>query len=259
MAIWIAAVPLTAAPPVEQTLRKAAARAEDFFAGATQVSSVESVEQQKFNANGKLISRKRADYDYLVLMQLTGNELLTQETRELRGNAEKQPAHPLLLTKGFALLNLVLHPHFQSSYLFEDASSAEENQRGIRQLKFRFLAGSRSPSVLQLQGRNYPVPWQGRIWVEESTGAVVRVQAELGEGLADVGLESLTATVEYAPVEFTEPARVLWLPKTAVVELRTGHQHWRNAHSYAGYRHFQVSTSIEMGKPKEDDGNSRKP
>jgi hypothetical protein len=246
-------------PEVQKTLGLAAARLEEFFVEATQLASHEHVEQQKFNPNGKVVSRKGADYDYLVLMQLAGNELLTHETRELRGNAEKQPSQPLLLTRGFALLCLVLHPHFQSSFLFADEPSPVENARGLRRLAFTFLPGARSPSVLQSAGKNYPIPWRGVVWVEETTGAVIRIQAELGERLSDLGLETMTANVEYGPTEFSDPAKILWLPKQAVVEVRTQHQHWRNVHTYADYRRFQVTTTMEVGKPKDDNADPSKP
>jgi len=47
--------------------------------------------------------------------------------------------------------------------------------------------------------------------------------------------------VHNGPVEkFGEPAE--WVPLEAILELRTLHQHWRNAHTFSQFRKFEVTT-----------------
>ncbi len=76
------------------------------------------------------------------------------------------------------------------------------------------------------------------------------IHATLGSQLEEIGLESLEATVRYAPAGAGETAD--WLPAEAVIDLKTHHQHWRNVHSFGNYKRFEVTTTEkqEAAKPQ---------
>jgi hypothetical protein len=110
--------------------------------------------------------------------------------------------------------------------------------------------GARSPSVLKLRQREYPVEWQGTAWIEPASGAVVRVSAGLMTSMEDIGLKSLTADVRYSRVEFSSEQGAHWLPSTAVIEVETPHQRWRNIHSFGQYKLFSVDVKTGLGSSK---------
>jgi hypothetical protein len=129
----------------------------------------------------------------------------------------------------------------------------EESLEGRVALKMHFKAvpGSSSPAALQLRGRNYPLPLAGDIWVDRETGAVVKLSAGLDGSFEDLGLRSLHADVEYAPVPFHEPEEAYWMPSIAVIDVETPKQHWRNVHRFSAYRRFRSTTEeVQAGDQK---------
>jgi hypothetical protein len=121
--------------------------------------------------------------------------------------------------------------------------------KDLQKLTFRHVHGARSPSVLKLRQREYPVEWQGTAWIEPATGAVVRISAGLMGSMEDMGLKSMTADVRSAHFDFKGDGDH-WLPSAAVIEVETAHQHWRNTHTFANYKRFAVDVKSEVGTSK---------
>ena len=165
-----------------------------------------------------------------------------------QSGSKKTDAKPLLATTGFATLMLILHPYYQDSFEFSDLGVVSEGGHELRRLGFVFRPGKRSPSVLRSGSREYPLAWKGEVLLDETTGQVASIHATLGGQLEEIGLESLEATVRYGAADGRNGGE--WLPLEAVIDLRTRHQHWRNVHTFAGYKHFDVTTTEkrEAGK-----------
>lgn len=204
------------------------------------VACTETVVETKVNPKDKTEERRRQTFDYLVLVDTEDGEMAITESRVEQGKP-KNAAKPLLASTGFSTIILILHPHYQNSFEFSDLGSIDEGGRQWRRIGFEFRPGKRSPSVLHTGAREYPLAWKGEVRMDENTGQVEWIHASLGSQLSEIGLESLETTVRYGPQAGQESAD--WLPAEAVIELRTRHQHWRNVHTFAGYRHFDVVTS----------------
>jgi hypothetical protein len=142
---------------------------------------------------------------------------------------------------------LALHQNFEASYIFEPVT--EEQVDGFTLLKFHFkpVLAAASPAVIQLSGRNYPLQLRGDIWIDEATGAVVRLVSSLDSGLDDLGLHDLRSEVHYAYVQFHDPEEAYWLPSSAMIDVETPKQHWRNVHRFSEYRRFRVTVQVELG------------
>ena len=232
--------------PLSALLEETGKRAEQFWDQFSSMACVETVAQSKLGPDKKVISQKRESYNYLLLLQLSGDRLTVEETRDLQGKVAKQPAKPLLKTGGFSVLALICHPYYQSSFLFRELPSQHADERV---LEFQAIRGARSPSALELKGRDYPIEWQGTAVIDRRSGFIRRVHAGLPAPLEDLGLQELTADVEYAPVTFNNPPSVSWMPQTAVIEARTRRQHWRNVHQFSDYKRFSVSSEVSVGQP----------
>jgi len=59
--------------------------------------------------------------------------------------------------------------------------------------------------------------------------------------MADVGLQSLQTEVLYAPVKFQGGTEAYWLPTSALIDVESVHQHWRNLHRFTAYHRFETS------------------
>ena len=246
-ALFLPAADTPAMPgSIQDLLGRTSRRVERYWEDISAVSCIETISQVKLNPQLKVISQRREAYNYLLILQLTGDQLTVEESRELQGKAAKQAAQPLLVSNGFSVLMLVFHPHFQSSFVFREL---DRDKPGIRRLAFEAIPGARSPSVIELTGRDYPIEWSGIASIDEATGDIHRIQAGLRSPLPDIGLLELKAEVSYAPVPFKNPPSSLWLPQTASVEAATRKQRWRNIHEFSAYRRFSVSTDVQIGEP----------
>lgn len=243
------------APPTGDLLQRAGKAEEAFWEQLSAVNCVESVEQEKLGPNGKVVYRQQSDFDYLAVLQLTGNDLLMEESRApIRRSGEKpggeKKTMPLLITNGFSTFGFIFHPFYQGAFEYSAPRPVTVEGRALQQVDFRQARNGRSPSVLKLREREYPLAWRGTAWIDRETASVVRIQAGLMSGMEDLGLKAVDADVRYARVEFKGDAAAHWLPAVATVEVETSRQHWRNVHHFGNYRLFSVDVKQDMGAPK---------
>jgi len=232
-------------------LERTGKRVEEFWDQFSAVSCTETVLQTKVGASGKVLVQRSSTFDYLIMLQLAGDDLTVDESRLLQGQPKKGSNRPLLSTSGFSTLVLIFHPYFQSSYQFSLVALEDINGRKLQEVRFEHIRGRRTPSVLQLRGRDYPLEWQGSAWIDPETGCVSRIHAGLKASLSDVGLRELWSDVRYVPVQFQSEKETAWLPEVAVIEADTEHQHWRNVHQFSRYRRFSVTTDSKTERPKQ--------
>src|SRR5664279_5870619 len=202
----------------DELLRRTAISVAGFWDELQAVNCVETVDQEKLNPNGKPMFRQQTDFDYIAILQLTGNDLIVDESRTLVHAPKNENKLPMLITNGFSTFELIFHPFYQGAYEFSAPETVQVDGRELYQIKFRHVHGARSPSVLRLRQREYPVEWQGTAWIEPASGSVVRVTAGLLEGMEDMGLKSLSADVRYARFDFKGEQGSHWLPSTAAIE-----------------------------------------
>jgi hypothetical protein len=235
----------------ETLVERAGKRVEEFWEQFSAVTCMETVTQTKLGNAGKVLLQRTSNFDYLVILQLAGDELTVDESRLLQGQAKKESERPLLSTAGFSTLVLIFHPLFQPSYEYTLGDTREVKGRHLQEIRFEHIRGRRSPSVLQLRGRDYPLEWQGSAWIDPQSGYVARISVGLKASLEDVGLKKLSSEVQYSPIEFHAEKETAWLPEVAVVEANTEHQHWRNVHTFSRYRKFSVTTDAKTEGPKQ--------
>lgn len=247
-----AAVPIT----THDLLVRAGRSAEEFWKQLQAVNCVETVEQARLSRQGKVVYTQQSVFDYLVMIQFTPDDLLFDESRAVIPQPEKKKKKTdegkvaLAVTNGFPAFELIFHPLYQSSYEYSAPELVLVDGKPLLLVRFRHVAGSRSPSVLKLKSREYPVEWEGSAWLNPDTYEISRISASLQSSMAEIGLTTLTADVRYGPIQFKEDPSVHLLPESATVEVETTHQHWRNTHTFAKYRHFSVDVKTEMGTPQ---------
>lgn len=232
---------------LERVLAKASAAAEEFAVEFPSLACTEKVNQTRLSAGDKVTQSQQSVFDYLVLLNIEPGSFSVDESRMDQNPARKLPAQPLLATTGFAVMVLVFNPQFQPSYRFERLEPELADGEHWERLRFTHESG-RSPSVLEVSGREYPLEWKGVAWVHPESGFVRRIEAELRQPLEDIGLLVLKAVVDYA----SWPGhRGVWLPRRAVIEAGTRHQRWRNTHEFSGYRKFEVNVEQSVGAARQ--------
>jgi hypothetical protein len=253
LAVFRTSAPAADLSAPENLLDRIGARVELFWTDFSAVNCTETIEQFKLNPKGKTIQQERTSYDYVILMQMVGNDLSVEESRIQHGKTRAKGTkknRSLLITDGFATLVLVFHPHFQGSYRFSPAENDWSAGWLLYRIDFESLPGARSPSLLQVGGRDYPLGWKGTAWIEPGSLSIVNIRVGLREPMTNIGLLRLDSDVHYMGVEYAATGELHWLPEVAVVEAQTKRQHWRNTHRFSDYKHFSVDTEVTIGDPQ---------
>jgi len=229
-------------------LDRARERVQTFFDQFSNVACTESVTQIVMGKNGKPAYRENSAYDYQFLATADGEAVKVSESRNTRNPSFRDPGRTLLITNGFASILLVVHPMYQASYTFEPAG--EESIQGVTVEKIRFtpVAGTTSPAALRLRGKNYPLPLSGTLWIDPQNGVIAKLEAQVDSSLSDLGLSGMRSEVRYTAHTFHGPEETMWIPESAVIDVETPHQHWRNLHRFTDYKRFNVDVHEEIGQ-----------
>src|SRR5260370_10387688 len=126
---------------------------------------------------------------------------------------------------------------------FEPAGEERIDGMAFAKINFKFGTGASSPAALQLRGKNYSIPLSGTIWIEQQSGAVAKLVATMDSSLSDLGLHGMRSEIHYATVHFHDPEESYWMPMSAIIDVGTARQHWRNIHRSTGYP--TVSATIQ--------------
>lgn len=234
----------------EELLRRTGKSVENFWTQFSAVNCIETVRQEKLGKDDKIVYGQESAFDYLIVLQLSGDDLVVDESRVALKETGASKNLPLLITNGFSTFQFIFHPFFQAGFEYSAPEAVRIDGKDLLEVRFRHIHGARSPSVLRLREREYPLEWQGTAWIEPDSGAIVRIAAGLSDNLEDIGLKKLTADVRYGRVDFKEDPGVHWLPTVATIEAETVRQHWRNIHTFAQYRRFSVDVKTQMESPK---------
>jgi hypothetical protein len=235
-------------PPVSletEAFLRARKSVEKFFEQSSNVICTENVTQAVVGKNGKANYREDSLFDYQLQANSNSGSLKLLETRETRKAAFRDSTRTLLITNGFTGMLLIIHPSYEASYTFDPAG--QESVDGVTYVKINFksVPGSASPAALQLRGKNYPIPLSGTIWIEPESGAVVKLVASMDSSLSDLGLQGMRSEIHYATVRFHDPEESYWMPVSAIIDVETPRQHWRNIHRFTGYKRFKATIQVE--------------
>jgi len=220
---------------------------DSFFEQTSNVVCTENVSQAIVGKNNKPMYREESAFEYQLQSSSRSGSLQLAESREARKAAFRDPNKTLLITNGFASMLLVLHPNYEASYVFEPINEETVEGRTLIKLHFKPVPAAASPAAIQLRGRNYPLQLDGDIWIDAGSGAVVKLTSSLDSNLDDLGLHDIRSEIHYSVVQFHEPEEAYWMPASAVIDVETLKQHWRNVHRFTDYRRFRATIQVDLG------------
>lgn len=240
-----AAAPANPVPPEMAAFQRARLEVDKFFEQATNVVCTENVSQAVVGKNGKVNYREDSVFDYQLQSNPNSGSMKLVESRDTRKAAFRDSSRTLLITNGFTSMLLIMHPSYESSFAFDPGG--QESMDGVTYFKVNFKAvpGAASPAALQLRGHDYPLPLSGTIWIEPQSGAVAKLVASIDSSLSDLGLQGLRSEIHYALIRFRDPDESYWMPISAIIDVETPRQHWRNVHRFTGYKRFRATIRVE--------------
>ena len=223
---------------------------DKFFEQMSNVVCNEDVAQSIVGKNGKPMYREESVFEYQMEANTRSGSLRLVESRDARKEAFRDPRKTLLITNGFASMLLVLHQDFEPSFVFTPVNEEVVDGRTLVKIHFKPVAGASSPAAIQLRSRNYPLPLTGDLWLDSESGAVVKLTSRLDSSLDDLGLHDLRSEIHYSIVAFHDPEEYYWMPSSAVIDVQTPKQHWRNVHRFTDYRRFRATIQVQFGEGK---------
>lgn len=223
---------------------------DSFFEQTSNVVCTENVSQAVVGKNNKPMYREESAFEYQMQSSSRNGSMRLTESREAQKAAFRDPNKTLLITNGFASMLLVLHPNYEASYVFEPADEETLEGRTVLKVHFKPVPGASSPAAVQLRGRNYPLQLKGDVWIDEESGAVVKLVSSLDGNLEDLGLRGLRSEIHYSVVQFHSPEESYWMPASAVIDVETPKQHWRNVHRFTDYKRFRATIQVDLGDNK---------
>jgi hypothetical protein len=236
--------------PAMEALMRARKTVEKYFEQAANVVCTENVTQALVGKNGKANYREESVFDYQLQSNANSGSLKLVESRDTRKAAFRDSARTLLITNGFTSMLLIIHPAYETSYTFEPAGEESTDGVTFAKVNFKAVPGASSPAALQLRGQSYSIPLSGTIWIEQQTGSVAKLIASMDSSLSDLGLQGMRSEIHYATVHFHDPEESYWMPVSAVIDVETPRQHWRNIHRFAGYKRFRATIQVEEAERK---------
>lgn len=233
-----------------ESLLHARKQIDKFFEQTSNVVCNEDVAQTLVGKNGKPMYREESVFEYQLQSSTRSGALKLVESRDARKEALRDPTKTLLITNGFASMLLVLHQNFESSYTFQPVGEESVEGRTLVKIHFKPVTGASSPAAIQLRGRNYPLPLAGDVWIDQESGSVVKLISALDSSMDDLGLHNLRSEIHYAVVQFHDPEEAYWMPASAVIDVETLRQHWRNIHRFTSYKRFRATIQVDFGDAK---------
>jgi hypothetical protein len=197
----------------------------------------ESVTQERLTANGHVETSERAKYDYLVMIDGSGDGLQFNESR-IESSSSKHKQLPMLVTNGFSTALLIFHPYYRDSFTFTTGPDEMMDGKLAIPIYFSHIHGRRTPVALALRGREFPLELKGTAWLDKHSGEVLKMDVGLLHDMSDIGLKSLNIRVEYKPTVLGNSSTRMALPSVAIVDVATPFQHWRNTHVFDAYKSF---------------------
>lgn len=208
----------------------------------------EAVTQEKLGEKGRVLGAERDTFDYLVMISGTAGDFQLNESRiENPGTRHKLLAMPMLVTNGIATVLLIFHPYYRDAFEFRTGPPEMVNGASAIPIHFTHIPGRRTPAALALRGRDYPLDLEGTAWLDVATQQVVKVDVGLERDMSDIGLRSLKIQVQYKNAVVSGRPSEFDLPAMAVIDVTTPRQHWRNTHTFSGYKSFSAGAQQSPG------------
>jgi hypothetical protein len=278
-ACWVSAAP-QAPLEIEALIAHVGERVADYYRRAQSLICLEKSLVQPISTNGSLDGFARTvESDLRVEFEATdgdtapdatvirdshrinGREPLERDKKDRSGCTDPNPLSPEPLA--------FLLPAHRGDYRFTSLRTGKEKGRPVLVVDFKSAdRKSQVELVEDERGHEDCFDWKGhiatngRLWVDEKTHEVVRVERRL-TGPVDIRvswklqrrynlpawitLERDDQTLRYTPVSFADPDEVLLLPESieSVTVVRTSLQSTRRVETFNSYRRFLTASRVK--------------
>jgi hypothetical protein len=85
---------------------------------------------------------------------------------------------------------------------------------------------------------------QGIAWIDQSDFSIIRLHTDLLAPQPKIGVQRLTADIQFGPVHIPTLELTLWLPQAVHAEMGAEGQIVQEEHKYSKYRLYQAKSKV---------------
>jgi len=228
---------------------------KDLMDAMPNLVSHEEVTEQRLRASGKVAAHRQLEFEYMILVHREGPIISLDEYRTgTAGNQGEasEVEQGFMLTRGFASAWEHFLPSVQAAARFRYLG-----QQTFNGLRCYVLAFAQKPGSATIIGRfsysyglkSVCILYQGIAWIDAANFRILRLRTDLLAPRPDIGLERQTTVLQLGEIRLPQVVSPLWLPQQVTLTADSGQEHFRNLHSYSGYRLFKVESKILPAGP----------
>ncbi len=244
--------------PVADATAQAGQRAVELVANLEKFDAVEFTQQAALDHEGFPISNEEAELDYSVNFEVTKETFGVHESRTPVAGSNSKPV--TVRDSGLAALAVIFHPTYRNDFDMQCEGSMDWDGEPAWVIHLRQKKGKPSRILsIRVGDGVYRAPLKGRAWIAKDSGQMMRLETNLAESIAAVGLTMSSINVEYAPVQFQSKHVELWLPQRVEAYADYTTSRYMARHVYSNFQLFSVDTQSVIEKPKVPDEPPQKP
>ncbi len=241
---------------LDEVLRNAGKRIQEFVGNVERFSARENMLQETINKSGKVSGWEKRKYDYLVsITEIRPGVLdVSEDLRGVYSPFETPGGLTGINTKGLPALVLIFHPMYAPDFSMKCEGLGTVNGKAAWQISFRQRADR--PNRIRsytfgLNGQPHPADLKGRAWFLSGSYQIVSLRTDLLHALPEIRLSvDHTAIIEYGPVRFTSHNVEMWLPQSAELYSDLKGKRFHQRMNFSDYLLFAVDESQKISVPK---------
>ena len=236
---------------IDEVLRQAGKRIEEFVSNVDRFTATELVTHESIDRYGIVSSPEQRKFDYLVsVAEVTPGSLNVDEYRTNKSAPVDFPGG--VETRGLPALVLIFHPYNAGSFEISCEGLARSNGGLAWQVHFR--QRSDKPNRIRayrlgLTGPSYAIALKGRAWISADSFQITRLETDLISPVPEIRLVADHTAIEYGPVHFKNRKVDMWLPRTAEVYYDWRGKRTYRRHSFNNYLLFAVDDRQTASNP----------
>ncbi len=216
-------------------------------------TATEHIEHQKIDSYGWPGPLKTHDFSYVVFVHPLGkNSFYLDEFRD--GAGDMSGFTDVIISTGLNSLGVnVLQPFYRDRFNYSCEGLANVRGQAAWQIRFEEKRDAKVGGVRTWRTSNttYDVAIKGRIWISSASYAILRIESDLRDPIAGLGLTKDHLLVDYGPVNFSARNAQLWLPWSADMYMEFRGKRYHHRHFLSDYLLFDVDTTHKISRPKE--------
>jgi Carboxypeptidase regulatory-like domain len=236
--------------PLPQVVSGVGRRMKELVDNLQKFDATEHMENFPVDSKGVRGKADERTFDYIVNVKVSEGQVAGLEEYR-NGSLDPKLFPDKFATTGVPTMALAFHPAIVSEFSLTCEGLGQWDSHPAWQVHFaqRPDRPNRLRSYL-IEGRDYPVALQGRVWIDAATFQIRHFESELINPVDEIGLTQERITINYGPVEFRGRTEQLWLPLFAELYWERGARRLYRRHTYSDFKLFEVASNQVIEDPE---------